>query len=402
MDTGDDPTFTILETIPTDVVYYDRLCLTTANYKTYVPTLTGTGATGTWGISITGNAATATNVAWSGITSKPSYYDAKAIKSITRSGTTFTYTCLDGTTGTFTQQDNNTIYSAGTGISLSGTTFSYDPGNMSCGYNYCFDTNTGTHWGWSHQSGGTTVSTGTSYGCKTAIIQRDETEASGWAYLYYNAVDLSKLEDGKEYYWCFDVYSSLDCSISLSGIMNGNGTDNIANTSAIRNSIPAKTWTTCIYKLTINIGTTSVSNQLMYMSVSRKDPGMQLIFKNPRLVRGNMGSGYTNIESKYTYLNNNNFTTYITPAAIGAATASHTHNAILYSNTTNWYVTPAFADATFGGVQIVGNGATLGYIYIKNNNLYTFNGSGLSQTRYHNENNLSFSLSGTTLTIIKS
>ena len=49
---------------------------------------------------------------------------SKAIKSITRSGTTFTYTCLDGTTGTFTQQDNNTTYSAGTGISLSGTTFS--------------------------------------------------------------------------------------------------------------------------------------------------------------------------------------------------------------------------------------------------------------------------------------
>lgn len=35
---------------------------------------------------------------------------AKAIKGITRSGTTFTYTCVDGTTGTFTQQDNNTTY----------------------------------------------------------------------------------------------------------------------------------------------------------------------------------------------------------------------------------------------------------------------------------------------------
>ena len=34
---------------------------------------------------------------------------SKAIKMITRSGTTFTYTCLDGTTGTFTQQD--TVYS---------------------------------------------------------------------------------------------------------------------------------------------------------------------------------------------------------------------------------------------------------------------------------------------------
>lgn len=47
----------------------------------------------------------------------------KAIKSITRSGTTFTYTCLDGTTGTFTQQDNNTTYSAGAGLALNGTTF---------------------------------------------------------------------------------------------------------------------------------------------------------------------------------------------------------------------------------------------------------------------------------------
>ena len=33
---------------------------------------------------------------------------SKAISSITRSGTTFTYTTLDGTTGTFTQQDNDT------------------------------------------------------------------------------------------------------------------------------------------------------------------------------------------------------------------------------------------------------------------------------------------------------
>lgn len=35
---------------------------------------------------------------------------SKAIKSITRSGTTFTATALDGTTTTFTQQDTNTTY----------------------------------------------------------------------------------------------------------------------------------------------------------------------------------------------------------------------------------------------------------------------------------------------------
>jgi hypothetical protein len=39
------------------------------NYNNYAPTLTGTGASGTWGISITGNAATATN----GFTVKPGW-----------------------------------------------------------------------------------------------------------------------------------------------------------------------------------------------------------------------------------------------------------------------------------------------------------------------------------------
>lgn len=39
---------------------------------------------------------------------------SKAIKSITRSGTTFTYTALDGTIGTFTQQDTNTTYGVAT------------------------------------------------------------------------------------------------------------------------------------------------------------------------------------------------------------------------------------------------------------------------------------------------
>lgn len=46
-----------------------------------------------------------------GIGNVKNYDQSKAIKAITRNGTTFTYTCLDGTTGTFTQQDSNTTYS---------------------------------------------------------------------------------------------------------------------------------------------------------------------------------------------------------------------------------------------------------------------------------------------------
>ena len=38
--------------------------LTSANYNSYSPTLTGGGASGTWGISITGNATTASSASW--------------------------------------------------------------------------------------------------------------------------------------------------------------------------------------------------------------------------------------------------------------------------------------------------------------------------------------------------
>ncbi len=49
-----------------------------------------------------------------GLGNVSNYDQSKAIKSITRSGTTFTATALDGTTFTFTQQDNNTTYGIAT------------------------------------------------------------------------------------------------------------------------------------------------------------------------------------------------------------------------------------------------------------------------------------------------
>lgn len=49
-----------------------------------------------------------------GLGNVANYDQSKSIKSITRSGTTFTATALDGTTFTFTQQDNNTTYGVAT------------------------------------------------------------------------------------------------------------------------------------------------------------------------------------------------------------------------------------------------------------------------------------------------
>ena len=55
-------TFASITSKPTTIAGYGITdALTTSNYNSYCPSLTGTGASGTWGISITGNAATATN-----------------------------------------------------------------------------------------------------------------------------------------------------------------------------------------------------------------------------------------------------------------------------------------------------------------------------------------------------
>lgn len=113
------PTLTLTTTVNSTSTTYKLYITAPSTHRTYkiskiveeglVPTIaTGSTTTITGTVKSTASATTATNVTWSGITSKPSYYDAKAIKSISRSGTTFTATHLDGTTSTFTQQDNNT------------------------------------------------------------------------------------------------------------------------------------------------------------------------------------------------------------------------------------------------------------------------------------------------------
>lgn len=59
----EDLTWTNIESKPTTIAGYGITdALTTSNYNSYTPTLTGTGASGTWGINISGNAASATKL----------------------------------------------------------------------------------------------------------------------------------------------------------------------------------------------------------------------------------------------------------------------------------------------------------------------------------------------------
>ena len=73
---GHTHTFASLTSKPTTINGYGITdALTTSNYNSYVPTRTGTGASGTWGISISGNAATATKLSSdAGSATNPIYF----------------------------------------------------------------------------------------------------------------------------------------------------------------------------------------------------------------------------------------------------------------------------------------------------------------------------------------
>ena len=76
-------TFASLTSKPTTISGYGITdALTTSNYNSYAPTLTGTGASGTWGISISGNAATVGGFSVTSDNSKP----WGTIPAITKSG----------------------------------------------------------------------------------------------------------------------------------------------------------------------------------------------------------------------------------------------------------------------------------------------------------------------------
>ena len=98
---------------------------------------------------------------------------SQGIKEITRNGTTFTAKRFDNSTFTFTQQDNNTTYSAGSNITLSGTTFSVTKANVISALGYTPPTTNTTYTGTNgislsgttfSNSGVRAVSTGTANG----------------------------------------------------------------------------------------------------------------------------------------------------------------------------------------------------------------------------------------------
>jgi len=91
--------------------------LMTNNYNSYAPTLTGTGASGTWGISVTGSAGsatTATNATNVAVTTSATASAFKVPFANTTASTTGNYGLLQDSEATFTYNPSTNTLTAGT------------------------------------------------------------------------------------------------------------------------------------------------------------------------------------------------------------------------------------------------------------------------------------------------
>lgn len=88
--------------------------LHTQNYTSYTVTKTGSGASGTWGISISGNAASASSVPWSGITGKPSSMPASDVYAWAKASTkpSYSWSEIGSKPSTFTPSSHTHNYLA--------------------------------------------------------------------------------------------------------------------------------------------------------------------------------------------------------------------------------------------------------------------------------------------------
>ena len=112
--------------------------LSTYNYNNYAPTKTGGGASGTWGINISGNSATATKAAQD---SAGQQINTTYIKGLSVSGKTITYTKGNGTTGTITTQDTTYNFGGTTFYSGNRDTAEHNADNCLNNGHYYYNTN---------------------------------------------------------------------------------------------------------------------------------------------------------------------------------------------------------------------------------------------------------------------
>lgn len=171
-------------------------------------------------------------------------------------------------------------------------------GNINLAVNTNTD-NTGTNtWYMSYQTGDTSRTIEyDEFGNPCLKITKGSTTASGWSYLHYDNIRRDWMTVSTTYTASFDVKTSVDGSITMSGIMNGNAT-NVMTTSVtnVMTATKANQWSHIVYRFTMlsSYSSISVGGQCLYLAISGslKANGTWMMFKNLKIEEGETDTAY--------------------------------------------------------------------------------------------------------------
>ncbi len=151
------------------------------------------------------------------------------------------------------------------------------------------------------------------YGIPCVKIIRDDVEHSGWSYLSYDNIDRNALTVSTTYTISMDVKATVNGTISLTGILNGNATNYMTNSvENINGTVVANQWNHLVFRCTTisDFSTITLGSQVLYWAVSAalRATGITIWVKNVKLEKGSQNTPwipYTSDE-KYEKLGYNN------------------------------------------------------------------------------------------------
>ena len=152
--------------------------------------------------------------------------------------------------------------------------------------------NTATNaWYLSMQTGDKTVSIENEDSIPIVVITRGTIERSGWCYLQYSKIDRQSIKTDTTYTVSFDVWSSNSGSITLGGLLQGNGTNYMTNSRTnIKTTVTANKWNHILLqcKTKTDFSDITISSQVIYMYISESLCVVNSIlkFKNMKLEEG--------------------------------------------------------------------------------------------------------------------
>ena len=134
-------------------------------------------------------------------------------------------------------------------------------------------------------------------GIPCICFTRNNTSHSGWQYLSYDNFDRAAITTNTTYTVSVDIKASVDGSLSLTGLLNGNATNYMTNSSTtINGTIQANKWNHLVFTCTTisDFSSITVGSQVIYWSMSNSllGTGISLWIKNVKLEKGSIETNY--------------------------------------------------------------------------------------------------------------